>query len=161
MAALKKAAKQILARYEHKKPTSLLDLPAEIWSEIGRLVIDNTTPVRPSYSGCENFCTCRKWPPPQQPAITQVSRVLREELLPYYYATKVTISVSLDHYATDKWLSAIGERNRRHVTGLTIVGPKWQIIDEEIMDIAWGIRAEIVQTKRAPDGWHEMHTIKL
>ncbi|KAK4957167.1 rRNA-binding ribosome biosynthesis protein rpf2 [Elasticomyces elasticus] len=67
-----------------KKTTGLLDLPAEIWTQIGREVVTSEDPIalEPNYT--DGHYRMRR--NVLQPGITRVCRILREELLPIFYA---------------------------------------------------------------------------
>ncbi|KAK4957172.1 hypothetical protein LTR10_005130 [Elasticomyces elasticus] len=72
-------------------------LPAEIWSSIGKEVIDITP-----------FCTSdRKFRIVPQPPITRVCRAFREELLPYFSRTKFKPRVSLPDYLDNAEFASI------------------------------------------------------
>ena len=114
----------------------------EICSKIGTIVIDDTPactngsitgvatpPVqrRPFRSRDRSIprpakvLTCNLSVPlaSQQPPITRVCRILREELLSYYYETKIRLSYrDLDGVSSNmgKWLRAI-ESEHRHCIG--------------------------------------------
>ncbi|KAK4631876.1 hypothetical protein CLAFUW4_03886 [Fulvia fulva] len=139
-------------RYPEVKPFRLLDLPPEIWSKIGMMAIEDTPP-------CTNASIASAKSPPtrhrtfkssspdiptpaiqitcnlsvpltsQQPPITRVCRVLREELLSQYYRTKVRLSlVYYDAEASTmgKWLRSIGPENRRLVNRVGIALSPWE-----------------------------------
>ena len=99
--------------------TSLLDLPAAIWSKIGRLAVDNAWALTGSY-----FIREEEWP--YQPCIIQASRALRQELLPYFLSTKIMVGrVECDILARKaccKWLFALELEMRRHVRGFFAEG---------------------------------------
>ena len=63
----------------------------------------------------------QSWENLKQPPNTRVCRVMREELLPYYYKTKTSISWQAQYQAGGEttelcaWLKAIGETNRQNV----------------------------------------------
>ncbi|KAK4612110.1 hypothetical protein CLAFUW4_13356 [Fulvia fulva] len=109
-----------------QKRTSLLDLPAEIWSQIGKLVIDDTL----SYT----YTMAIQRPPerPHQPPITRVCRVLRVELLHYFYSTKIDICGAFEVPASShislvkvgNWLRQMGPDNRRSLRGVAVRGPE-------------------------------------
>ncbi|KAK4611497.1 hypothetical protein CLAFUW4_13210 [Fulvia fulva] len=82
-------------------PQGLLDLPPEIWSQIGKLVVDNEANL-PYY----DFLTVERLSRGQpQPPVTRVCKVLREELLPYYYKTKICMSRDRAETAEIYWNS--------------------------------------------------------
>ncbi|KAK4892511.1 rRNA-binding ribosome biosynthesis protein rpf2 [Elasticomyces elasticus] len=98
------------------RPRGLLDLPAEIWIKIGREVVKSNEPIElvPNYTdghyrmrrkqsdGCNSWCeissplstyklrpsvmACCLLGNVVQPSITRACRLLREELLPIFYA---------------------------------------------------------------------------
>ncbi|UJO23814.1 uncharacterized protein CLAFUR5_12682 [Fulvia fulva] len=106
---------------------SLLDLPAELWSKIGKLAIENSPFFRTSSLDEPDFdlIAQEKWQRMlrlHQPAITRTCRALREELLPYFYQQRVIMNeapfASWEHvHRLGQFLRAIGRDNRRHVTG--------------------------------------------
>ena len=104
--------------------TSLLDLPPEIWSKIGKLVIDDCKLLI-----SRDFLTCfydacrRTMPPPQQPAVTRAIVALRGKLLPYYYTTKVAIYAQLHDKAIASWLRSLDPDHRRSISGFEILLP--------------------------------------
>ncbi|KAK4611728.1 hypothetical protein CLAFUW4_13312 [Fulvia fulva] len=53
-----------------------------------------------------------------QPPITRTCRLLREELLPYFYSTKVLITCGADDEELGLWLRTIGPENRRAIVGI-------------------------------------------
>ncbi|KAK4623751.1 hypothetical protein CLAFUW4_05338 [Fulvia fulva] len=90
----------------------LLDLAPEIWSTIGKLAVDDHP--RPH----ELFHPYRGRGAPHQPPITRVCRILRGELLPYFYRTWGSHMIHWGNAgSTGRWLRAIGVENRRHVRG--------------------------------------------
>ncbi|KAK4610494.1 hypothetical protein CLAFUW4_14199 [Fulvia fulva] len=105
----------------------LLDLPAEIWSHVGKLaidaspVIDNEAVEHCTVSHQQTRHSARQGLRVYQPPITKVSRALREELLPYYYQTKICIWWDMCSILNKRhllgWLKAIGEDNRRNLGG--------------------------------------------
>ncbi|KAK4612296.1 hypothetical protein CLAFUW4_13450 [Fulvia fulva] len=114
---------------DQEKPFRLLDLPAEIWSKIGKLAIDNTTTLtasnikclKPQYHGRSSYDRSAAI----QPAITRTCRALRYELLHYYYRTTIAIHTkdgedALELDAIGDWLRSIGAVNRRCVSGVTV-----------------------------------------
>lgn len=101
------------------QPFRLLDLPPEIWSKIGRLVVDGAA-----------ICTQDTITKAKRPAITRTCLVLRNELLPYFYRTKVRICVCLlgsKMKIIGKWLRSIDVMRRSSVKVLTV----W-IMDEHL-----------------------------
>lgn len=112
-----------LIRLTKSQPAGLLDLPAEIWSKIGHYAIDAEL-VYTLKDICSPDClpfdqiefNGIQWP--HQPAITRTCRVLREELLPYFYQTKVTFTIQ--HASTSQeyirgFLKGIGASNRQNI----------------------------------------------
>ena len=95
------------------KPFRLLDLPPEIWSNIGKLVVDETETIT-AYI----IYQCARAAEPadtRQPAVTRTCRILRSELLAYYYKHKVDARMTPTSAASPKvgkWLRAIGQQNR-------------------------------------------------
>ena len=63
-----------------------------------------------------------------QPPITRTCRCLREELMPYYYGSKVSVDFMLggDIGKVGKWLRITGPDNRRMVRGMSLCGSQWQ-----------------------------------
>lgn len=94
-----------------KQPTSILALPAELWSKIGRLVIDNSKHLSTRDFKHRNSEY-------HQPPITRTCRILREELLPYFYATKIHIAMGAD-YDLGSWLRALDRETRCFIDGIT------------------------------------------
>ncbi|KXS94277.1 hypothetical protein AC579_7283 [Pseudocercospora musae] len=114
---------------EQDKPFRLLDLPPELWVNIGQLAVDEAAHSTRDYDEKAlseiDFST---WPWTEntaeqnkrlaQPAITKVCRVLRQELLPYHYEANVSLAIfgCLIDWFPDRvnpWLSAIGRESRQ------------------------------------------------
>ncbi|KAK1822280.1 hypothetical protein LTR12_003220 [Friedmanniomyces endolithicus] len=103
----------------------LLSLPAELWAKIGKEIIKNTRTTGDwpwSYDSQEVLC---------QPAITRTCRVLREELLPHFYASCVQFNFVFDLNREDGydtytlqeklvWLHSIGPANRRYLPKMVL-----------------------------------------
>lgn len=121
----------------------LLNLPSEIWSTIGRLVIDCAARVDPSEIYA-SFAEKEFLPGLQQPAITRVCGTLRQELLPYYYRTCVQFEIWSDFASPTghrldprlDWLVVIGRSNRKQVRGISLIArpeevdlARWQYRD--------------------------------
>ena len=105
----------------------------------------------------------------QQAPITRTCNTLRHELLPYYYATKVDITIadsgSKDWHEVDdsrarfqntgKWLQTIGKINRVHVCGLKVrispETPRYHVIR-----CGWGPRGPGYGSyaRRDPEKWY-------
>lgn len=110
-----------------KQPFRLLDLPNELWIEIGKLAID------------EHPIEHRPWEAPRgysdkatlqhrngQPAITRVCRILRQELMPYYHKHKIHCVVRYRHQNNDwpqawHWLKHIDSTARRRLGPVIVV----------------------------------------
>ncbi|KAK4612108.1 hypothetical protein CLAFUW4_13358 [Fulvia fulva] len=138
------------------KPFRLLDLPPELWSKIGQLIVDDASTVtekklywihHPYPSSAQELAEI------QQPATTRTCSILRAELLPYYYQSKISISViasSLASRVVGKWLRMIGSKNRSVVTGvwLTLYGTRdkqSQLLREDFQvdfQLSWTARRE-------------------
>ncbi|SMR51330.1 unnamed protein product [Zymoseptoria tritici ST99CH_1E4] len=137
------------------QPFRLLDLPDELWVRIGKMLIDNalgvTTPGLPSNlsfvaktspavedfpgDGCfdevqsEGHQYSKKvlsahFPP--LPAVTQTCSILRNELLVYYYQTKINLTFTWRDLTSTKylcaWLQKTDPQRRRMVRGVCITG---------------------------------------
>lgn len=94
--------------HEQCEPFRLLDLPPELWSTIGKMVVD-TVPIDP----LENWCWQELERKVRQPAICSVCRCLRAELLGYFYGARIAFPLDADYLGPVFWLSAIGPENRR------------------------------------------------
>ena len=117
------------------KPFRLLDLPPELWIKIGKLMIDESTSCtankdtwRRALKLPNRDYLCNSDPP----AILHTCGLLRFELTPYYYRTKVDISAlyrrknnfwGLD--AVGKWLRSADPVNRRMISGLEITQSRY------------------------------------
>ncbi|RMX85912.1 hypothetical protein D0869_03483 [Hortaea werneckii] len=122
------ATKDLKEDKQGSKGSRLLDLPPEIWSSIGRHVIDCAARVNLSeiYT---SFVENTFLPGLQQPAITRVCGALRQELLPYYYRTCVEFQIWSDfaspmgHRLDPRldWLVTIGRSNRKNIRGVSLV----------------------------------------
>lgn len=132
------------------KRASLLDLPAEIWAQIGRLAIDATPQL--DRSAVTPWEACKGGSPARQPAITRTCRILRQELLPYYYKTRVQMTiyaglVSDPESDVERWLQAIGHENRLSLRGLQVVSV---VMDADAAAAKakrhWGLQVEFVKT---------------
>ncbi|KXS93888.1 hypothetical protein AC578_1697 [Pseudocercospora eumusae] len=116
---------------EQDKPFRLLDLPPELWVEIGQMAVDEAAQSIRDYG--EKLKVRSKvdfgvWPWTwstaeqnkrlAQPAITKVCRALRQELLPYHYEAHVPLAICgcLIDWTPDRvkpWLLAIGRESRQ------------------------------------------------
>ncbi|KAI6870175.1 hypothetical protein KC338_g2741 [Hortaea werneckii] len=122
------ATKHLKDDKQGSKVSRLLDLPPEIWSNIGRLVIDcaGTVNLSEIYS---SFAENTFLPGLQQPAITRVCGSLRQELLPYYYRTCIQFEIWPDFASSTgqrldprlDWLVTIGRSNRKHIRGISLI----------------------------------------
>ncbi|KAK4611869.1 hypothetical protein CLAFUW4_12863 [Fulvia fulva] len=133
-----------------KVATSLLDLPAEIWSKIGKLAVDVSKPIT---SG--DFFTH----PPRyfQPPITRTCRVLREELLPYFFSTRTVIWFPT--YSVVKlgnWLRALDPEMRRAISGIcTEALPRSVQLLEYQLEEAWRVSLSLVLLEEAEGPWRK------
>ncbi|KAK5677491.1 rRNA-binding ribosome biosynthesis protein rpf2 [Elasticomyces elasticus] len=66
------------------RPRGLLDLPAEIWAQIGREIVKSNEPIELVPNHSDGHYRMRR--DVVQPGITRVCKILREELLPIFYA---------------------------------------------------------------------------
>jgi hypothetical protein len=96
---------------EHELPTKpfrLLHLPPEIWLQICHHAVVQTNPIvitaSPTSSGQELIV--------QQPALTRTCRLLRSELLPFFYHHNNFEAYHLDGVTCPrKWFAALGRAN--------------------------------------------------
>lgn len=110
----------------------LLDLPAEIWSKIGKFAIDAGPLVdKEALLDSMKNKTARSW---HQPAIAIACRCLREELLPYFYKNMVELAFTWHDVITQsrstrrsrradncgQCLRAIGSSNRRSMRNVSL-----------------------------------------
>ncbi|KAK4611483.1 hypothetical protein CLAFUW4_12813 [Fulvia fulva] len=102
-----------------KKKRGLLDLPAEIWSKIGKVVIDETPLFTDSDISPDYIMDWSDNNTEVLPRISLACRALREELLPYFYEKNVFLCfMSPNVEGTEKYedvgrfLRAIGKENR-------------------------------------------------
>ena len=106
---------------------SLLDLPPELWTTICKLTIDELTPdmLRLGTGLYKRV---------QQPAITRINRLLRTEMLPYFYASAFRITIAprvwshlgskyMSSNAADlrAWLHLVGSETRRALRSVVLV----------------------------------------
>lgn len=100
------------AKADKRQAISLLDLPDELWSLIGMMVVDEmpivtTLDLRDRRRGVQ--CT--------RPALAQTCRLLHNELLPYYLLNKVSIAITAADFGDlSPWLQAIPAPHRKHLT---------------------------------------------
>lgn len=106
----------------------------------------------------------------EQPPITRTCRALRDELLPFYYRSKINIQLEAlgipwvvlrptpDYRLLVAWLWAIGKDNRRNVRGVCrrfiTRGPyastHMEVLKERLLEAMgeqWQIEAELVEVK--------------
>ncbi|KAK4888164.1 hypothetical protein LTR27_012921 [Elasticomyces elasticus] len=112
----------------------LLSLPPELWIRICTYAINAGNEItewpRPTLEEAAEY----EYPPQkaicqhacarlQQPAITLASRLLRAELLPYFYAYRVRIQFFYGNINDGqlKWLDAIGQMNRKSLRRVELV----------------------------------------
>lgn len=94
----------------------LLDLPAEIWSKIGKIVIADS-----NHLSATAFWESPKHPDfYHQPPIPRTCRILREEPLPQFYSTRVHIHCANFSRIT-VWLRRIGPELRRCLRGTVVL----------------------------------------
>ena len=122
---------------------NLLDLPAELWAKIGRCAIDAAETYNPLAS--KDLSTHAQDVTHveeryHQPAILRTCRILREELLPYFYATKIQLYIFADNgmrrenmLIFGQWLRAVNDKCRCHVGGVSLH------TNEEMRDIFKGM----------------------
>ncbi|KAK5743276.1 hypothetical protein LTR17_002753 [Elasticomyces elasticus] len=110
------------------KAFPLLSLPPELWIRICTYAIDARNDLihwpRPTIEEIFDHDMANDqamiryaYAKLRQPAITLASRVLRAELLPYFYAHRVRMQFYLGHINDGqlKWLDAIGQKNRKNL----------------------------------------------
>ncbi|KAK4611877.1 hypothetical protein CLAFUW4_12865 [Fulvia fulva] len=103
-----------------KPRTGLLDLPPELWSKIGKLVIDDSPLITERSLETIQYWKTRK---SYQPAIIRTCRSLRHELLPYLYRTRVLVMCGTspaDFSTVARWLHAMSSDMRRRVRGVRL-----------------------------------------
>ncbi|KJY00148.1 hypothetical protein TI39_contig341g00009 [Zymoseptoria brevis] len=119
---------------DNKKRVGLLDLPAELWSRIGKMAVDMHPETEDYYrNGC---CYKALMKTPQSistdankfPPVTQICASMRDELLPYYYDTKLKIETTLRYQPIQcsknlaRLLRSIEPRHLHRFTNIKIVG---------------------------------------
>ncbi|KAI6910414.1 hypothetical protein KC318_g1259 [Hortaea werneckii] len=122
------ATRDLTEDKQESRVSPLLNLPPEIWSTIGRLVIDSAASVNLSEIYA-SFVENTFLPDLQQPAITRICRAMRQELLPYYYQTCVQFQIWSDFASPEghrldprlEWLVTIGRCNRKHIRGVSLI----------------------------------------
>ncbi|KAK3661620.1 hypothetical protein LTR56_000108 [Elasticomyces elasticus] len=96
---------------EVKSPFPLLELPAEIWSQIARSAVTSDEPIRLCSYGCPKSLQHRTQGTP--PAITQVCKIIREEILSTFYLANTFTSYDYGDRPADKrlvrWLRAYSQ----------------------------------------------------
>lgn len=97
----------------------LLDLPAEIWSNICRLAVENERPIDIKVRKMDD---ARIRAP--QPAITRVCRCTREECLLHYYNVNTFYDRSPTTEGQLTWLTRIGKTNREALGRFYFPSPK-------------------------------------
>lgn len=125
--------------------TSLLDLPPEIWSKTGKLVIEDSNPLTGGAFARERQPQTR-W---HQPPLTRTCRVLRNELLPQFYKTRVKIICVAREVQMGFWLRTIGLELRKVIRGVFVfstIGDSLQELKERAMD-NWGVELELEQVE--------------
>lgn len=95
------------------KPFRLLDLPPELWIRIGKFAIDVYPRVASRFARSSRGYSPSRRHFPLQPGITRVCTMLRAELLPYYYRTRIRLEVSHHVVEVGRWLRHIGPANRK------------------------------------------------
>ncbi|KAK4497309.1 hypothetical protein PRZ48_011759 [Zasmidium cellare] len=133
---------------EEVKPFRLLDLPPEIWSKIGKMVIDDIPEV--------TMYTFRRFPcKDHQAPILRTCRVVREELLPYFWeaGVKVTCSYGLELGYLRDLLAHVGEEHRRAMCDVRFeygVGSRAETLARLFRVNLWDIDFELTDRKRVP-----------
>ncbi|KAF7191176.1 hypothetical protein HII31_07536 [Pseudocercospora fuligena] len=94
-------------------PDRLPHLPPELWVIIGKLAIDAEDEILNRWNSDEKEQNALM----RQPGITRTCKVLRDEVLPYWYRTKVTCELWEDHnwwvwVDIAQWLRVIGPQAR-------------------------------------------------
>ncbi|KAK4612111.1 hypothetical protein CLAFUW4_13357 [Fulvia fulva] len=151
------------------KPFPLLDLPPELWSKIGKLVVDQSDKVTDS-----TIVLITQSSDPRerakyreeigQPAITRTCQVLRAELLPYYYRSKISVQViagSLEVVSVGKWLRSIGDKNRSALARVWL--RCYWIHDEQLLRKYFKVRFDLGETvQHGVPGWtHTYRRVKF
>lgn len=135
----------------------LLDLPKELWSEIGKMAVDNHASLHFGESCCfyvvDNGETrrSRDGRVSNIPPVTQTCAAMREELLSYYYVTKVDINVILrtslggEGRRLAHWLRSIEPRMLHHFKSIRIADV---IQDQTVLQTGRSARSRIIDLAR-------------
>ncbi|EME83641.1 uncharacterized protein MYCFIDRAFT_211380 [Pseudocercospora fijiensis CIRAD86] len=104
------------ALLKDSKVVALPHLPLEIWYTIGKFAIDAEDEISNRWSKDKREQNALM----RQPGITRTCKLLRDELLPYWYATKATcelweFSFSWADLNIPQWLRMIGPEARRRL----------------------------------------------
>ncbi|EME39825.1 hypothetical protein DOTSEDRAFT_27779 [Dothistroma septosporum NZE10] len=115
------------------KPFRLLHLPPELWGTIDKLAVDDyyqlwskIAKYAIDISPRTFWSTIASRSPDAivSPPLAKVCRSLRQEILPYYYSTRVEIhNIHLDSRKEvvniGKWVTTVDGEYRRHIRGVT------------------------------------------
>ena len=126
-----------------------LDLPPEIWSTIGKLAIDNEEPITAFKLIYKDLKAC-------PPAVTQVCKLLRGELLPYFFSTKINIRLlESEIRSLLPWLRTVETSNRRLINGICFLF--WdKFVNEALSSLKSKMEGGFplyLQVAEATDGW--------
>ncbi|KAK5127019.1 hypothetical protein LTR85_008378 [Meristemomyces frigidus] len=128
-----------------EKPTkrSLLDLPAELWIEIGKQSIRDEAPAHRYHS--RMHAPKKHGSAAVQPVITLVCKIMRAELLPYHYQHCFALTIGSEPSMASwdllgNWLIAIGPVNRRYLNDVVLLVSRDGDVDSMIEDLwyEWG-----------------------
>ncbi|KAF2169751.1 hypothetical protein M409DRAFT_52257 [Zasmidium cellare ATCC 36951] len=110
------------------KPFRLLDLPPELWSKIGKMVISDI----PEYPMCLLWaCRSLDYAAP----ILRTCRVLREELLPSFYEAglKISCCTGIDLDGLKGLLGHMDENARRSMRGVRYTSYDHSMSEERLL----------------------------
>lgn len=155
------------------QPFRLLGLPPEIWSNIVKMAIDN----EPAYNSMRTLKPTLRTNHSHQPAITSTCRTVRQETLPYFYATHFVAKWNVTRDEEElklvgRLLRLTGQQNREAVQGLQ-VSDDWayedHVVEKDFVrrtlrsTSTWDFefRLELCQVQSIPEGGGETCTFKV
>ncbi|KAK4957168.1 hypothetical protein LTR10_005126 [Elasticomyces elasticus] len=132
---------------EVKSHFPLFELPAEIWSKIARSAVTSDEPIRLCSYGCPKSRQHRTQGTP--PAITQVCKIIREEILSTFYLANTFTSYDYGDEFADKrlvrWLRAYSQAYTHRAMDVFVEShhsDAQEFFDQQLGKIGFAVRNE-------------------